>query len=249
MSRNSAGVGQVNLQNFELHRTGSDNAFGGLAADKLSEAARVVLDSSLIPTLIVESDGRIIHGNAASVALLRSDVAFHAVDGHLALHRAAENQALADAVQSAACDGTMGLLRFFSRPGEPSLLVRVTPTPWPNLVVIYIAELRQKLRLPPGWSRVAFGFTLTNATLAEALADGLSLAEFAELNGLPIGTVRTRLKKLLSFTGFSSQAALVASLLRGASIMPDVEVSVMERKVSGAKPRKPIPDMQIHPTK
>jgi DNA-binding CsgD family transcriptional regulator len=101
--------------------------------------------------------------------------------------------------------------------------MRIEPVPDEPVVLVCITELRAPLPLDANWSRAAFGFSPQNAALAESLALGLSLAEFATAENLPIGTVRTRLKKLLLQTGLSSQASLAAMLLRASSIMCGAE--------------------------
>ena len=57
------------------------------------------------------------------------------------------------------------------------------------------------------------------AELAEALAGGENLSEFAERTGLSIGGARTRLKKLLRRLGTRSQSDLVALLLRAGATL------------------------------
>jgi DNA-binding CsgD family transcriptional regulator len=83
--------------------------------------------------------------------------------------------------------------------------------------------LRAPMLLAQGWSTAAFGFSAPHAALAESLALGHSLADFADTHNLPIGTVRTRLKKLLVQTGTSSQASLAAMLQRASVIMSGAE--------------------------
>lgn len=126
------------------------------------------------------------------------------------------------------------MLRFLTRQEEASALMRIEPLPTKDMVTVCISELRAPLLLDAGWSRGAFGFSPQNAALAESLAIGRSLAEFAATESLPIGTVRTRLKKLLLQTGTSSQAQLAAMLLRASGVMAGAEALPMARK--GRKP-------------
>jgi DNA-binding CsgD family transcriptional regulator len=73
---------------------------------------------------------------------------------------------------------------------------------------------------PPKWSQASLSLPPASAELAEALAGGENLAEFAERTGLSIGGARTRLKKLLRRLGVRSQSDLVAVLLRTAAALP-----------------------------
>jgi len=60
--------------------------------------------------------------------------------------------------------------------------------------------------------------TPTEAELAAALAEGRTLAEFAEARGCSEQTGRTHLKRILEKTGTSRQADLVRVLLTGAAM-------------------------------
>ncbi len=188
-------------------------------ADDIASAALVALECFSIPVFILAADTTVAHANQSAAAMLGDHVAFRVLQGRLALRRAQDREALVGAVARVAKDKVPDLLRFRTRPGEANILVRLAPVPGTALVVVCVNELRESLLLQPGWSRLALGFTPQKAQLAEALANGQSLAEFAAQAELPIGTVRTRLKKLLAQPGLSSQAALVALLLRGASLM------------------------------
>jgi DNA-binding CsgD family transcriptional regulator len=176
-----------------------------------------------IPVFILRPTSEIVESNEAGQELLRVSRAFRRHQNRLVIRRAADAAAMAEAVNRVATSGEAELIRFLTRQDEASALMRIEPVPGEPVVAVCITELRAPLLLDANWSRAAFGFSPQNAALAESLALGHSLADFATAENLPIGTVRTRLKKLLLQTGMSSQASLAAMLLRASSIISGAE--------------------------
>jgi DNA-binding CsgD family transcriptional regulator len=74
------------------------------------------------------------------------------------------------------------------------------------------------LRLDPGLIARLHGLTSTEALLASALAQGLSLAQFAANRGCTEQTARTHLKRVLDKTGVRRQSELVRVLLGSAAL-------------------------------
>jgi DNA-binding CsgD family transcriptional regulator len=194
-----------------------------LTAGMVPEAAVVALNMFAVPAYLLRPNCEILASNSSGPALLRTSRAFFANHGKLTVRRANDSQALTEAVIRVAARGEVELLRFLTRQDEASALMRLQPVPGQPLVIVGIAELRAPMLVAPGWSRAAFGFSAPHAALAESLALGHSLADFALAEHLPIGTVRTRLKKLLVQTGTSSQASLAAMLQRASVIMIGAE--------------------------
>jgi hypothetical protein len=186
-------------------------------------ATRVALNAIAVPVFTITLSGTIVYANVAGNELLRMARVFHRAQDKLIIRRKTDATALAEAVARVCHGGEPELLRFLTRQGEVTALVRIEPIPGEELVVVCVTELRAAMLLVEGWAKAAFGFSPQNAALAESLAIGVNLSEFSVSRRLPIGTVRTRMKKLLAQTGMSSQAALAAVLLRGATIMTGVE--------------------------
>jgi DNA-binding CsgD family transcriptional regulator len=182
-------------------------------------ATRVALNMLSAAVFVLRSNSEIVESNEAGQQLLRVSRAFRRHQNRLVIRRAADAAAMAEAVSRVAAKGEPEMIRFLTRQEEASALMRIEPVPGEPVVLVCITELRAPLLLDANWSRAAFGFSPQNAALAESLALGHSLAEFATAENLPIGTVRTRLKKLLAQTGLGSQASLAAMLLRASSIM------------------------------
>jgi DNA-binding CsgD family transcriptional regulator len=59
-----------------------------------------------------------------------------------------------------------------------------------------------------------FGFTPAEARLAAALAEGLTLEEFATTKGISVGTARAQLKSAMEKADVHTQAQLVGTILR-----------------------------------
>jgi hypothetical protein len=186
-------------------------------------AAKIAVECLATPVFVLRPDGILVSGNKSGLDLIARDTIFNATNGSLSLRRYKDTSLLLQAIAHSAGHAESELLRFQTRAGETSLLLRLQSVPGEALVVVCVAELREPLRLCPSWTRVAFGFNAQSATLAESLANGDTVAGFARKRATPIGTVRTRLKKLLAQTGLSSQAALVGFLLRGAALMSDAD--------------------------
>jgi DNA-binding CsgD family transcriptional regulator len=203
------------LSNLTLESpTGSAEALG---------TATLALNMFAVPTFLVRPNCEIVASSSTGPALLETSRAFFVNHGKLTVRRATDTQALLEAVGRVVGHGMGELLRFLTRQEEASALMRILAVPQKPLAIIAIAELRAPMLLAHGWSMAAFGFSAPHAALAESLALGHSLAEFAETHSLPIGTVRTRLKKLLVQTGTSSQASLAAMLQRASVIMSGAE--------------------------
>ncbi len=193
------------------------------AFEAMVSAARVALNMLSIPAFVLRPNSEILESNQAGQELLRVSRAFRRHQNRLVIRRAADAAAMADAVSRVAQTGQQELIRFLTRQEEASALMRIQSVPGERVVVVGITELRAPMLLAAGWSKAAFGFSPQNAALAESLALGHSLADFAAAENLPIGTVRTRLKKLLMQTGMSSQASLAAMLLRASAVMSGAE--------------------------
>jgi DNA-binding NarL/FixJ family response regulator len=186
-------------------------------------AARIALNMLSSAVFVLRPTSEIVESNNAGQELLKVSRAFRRHQNKLVIRRSADAAAMAEAVSRVAASGAPELIRFLTRQDEASALMRIEAVPGEAVVVVSITELRAPLLLGANWAKAAFGFSPQNAALAESLALGQSLADFATAENLPIGTVRTRLKKLLQQTGLGSQASLAAMLLRASSIMSGAE--------------------------
>ncbi len=85
-----------------------------------------------------------------------------------------------------------------------------------SYIALYLAEQDPRLELSVAEVVKLFGLTPAEARLAIALHDGLSINEYADLQGISAGTARIQLKSIFSKLGINRQPELVR--LMGASI-------------------------------
>jgi hypothetical protein len=181
-------------------------------------ALAAALDCVTTATFLVRADGQLVHGNRAGHRLLRGGGAVRQVHARVVARRAGETKALAAVLVRVAASQHAELLRLVNRNGTARLLITVSPIRGDGLVTICVAELQATDADLARWFRQAFQLSPQNAELAAGLLSGLSLSEFSAQKAMTLGATRTRLKKLFASTGTQSQAALVAALLRAATV-------------------------------
>ncbi len=191
-----------------------------MSAEVSPAAALAALDATGVPLLLLGPSGVVVHANRAGKILLGAGRTFSLNAGKLTVQRQADQDAIASSIAATLQSGTATMLQMCSRQGDVRHLLSFSPLPGEAFVAGAIAELRAPLLLTRNWSRGALSLPPAAAEIAEALAEGENLAEFAERTGLSIGGARTRLKKLLRRLGARSQSDAVAVLLRAAGALP-----------------------------
>ena len=181
--------------------------------------ALAALDCMAMPLLLLGPGAKIVHANRAAKRMLGAGRTFSAEGGVLTVQRSVDQDAIIDRIAITQRSRTPATLQMANRQGDVQHVLAFSPVPG-ALVAVAISELRAPLLLPPKWSQASLSLPPASAELAEALAGGENLAEFAERTGLSIGGARTRLKKLLRRLGVRSQSDLVAVLLRTAAALP-----------------------------
>ncbi len=176
-------------------------------------------DCGTTPMFMLRPGREIVHANRAAQALLAAGRAFSQVAGILHVQRQSDRDEISAALASVRDRGKRVVVRLTNRQGDVNHVITVTPLPGTTALLVAIAELRAPLLLAATWSREALSLPLHYAELAEGLAAGENLTEFADRTGLTIGGTRTRLKKLLKRLGVRSQSDLIAMLLRSATTL------------------------------
>jgi DNA-binding CsgD family transcriptional regulator len=196
--------------------------------DQLAQAAirehvsLAALDRSETATLLVTADSRIIYANPQADVLLTVGTVIRSRNGCLAATSKNDAERLSALIrqtsggtQADTTDGIMSLRRLNQRP--LSVLVAPFRMVWsghpaagaivfvrdPNRSMSAIATLRE-----------LFHFTPTEARIAQALANGKSIAEIAAAHRANLQTVRKQLKSIFAKTGTNRQAQCVAVILR-----------------------------------
>jgi PAS domain-containing protein len=188
------------------------------AAALSAGALALALDCGATATFLVRADGRIVHCNRGGLRLLRGSGALRQVHAYLVARRVEEAKKLAMVLVRVAASCQSELLRLVNRNGTTRLLITVSPIPDDDLVTVCVVDLQASDADCTQWFRQAFQISTQNAELAAGLLSGLSLLEFSTQKEITLGATRTRLKKLFAATGARSQAALVGTLLRAASL-------------------------------
>jgi DNA-binding CsgD family transcriptional regulator len=208
----------------------SGHSSAGLVADNLTQtladALVAILNQFRTPLILLRRDKEVVHLNTTARELLRVEGALRIAGSRLVTRRAEEEACFSALVAAADAHARPAIMALRSRSGDPVMLLAVTPVSTGALVMLRIASLREQATNERDWIQQAFGLSSQGAELAEALMEGLSLAEFCDKRGVTLGAARTRLKKLFGRTGSRSQASLAALLLRAAAIAPALPRSV-----------------------
>lgn len=194
-------------------------------------AALDALERTATATLVLDADGRILYANTEAEILLRSGDTLRSIGGRLATNSRSTSErlsyAIADAAKTAAGkSGSSGAGMTIARADRLPLTLLVAPfrparnafgAPRPA-AILFIRDPEQSTP-----SRLAlqdlFGLTGAEASIAMALADGMSLDSIAKDRYISLNTARTHLKNVLAKTGTNRQSQLVALLLRSAAMM------------------------------
>lgn len=185
-----------------------------------AEAAlmRSCLDRVQAGVAVVDKSRRVHLINAAGVRLFGQGDALGIRHQRLMSKRADVDESLGRLI-GAACTlpATGGALRVTRASPAAALLVMVVPVPSSHdlaalmpepLALVVVADPEAGVDLA-GVYRTLFSLTASEAALMQALARGMSTAQWTAQRGISIATARTQLRSLFEKTGADSQARLV----------------------------------------
>lgn len=201
---------------------------------------RRALDVVPSAVAILDPSGKVLCANAAAEALFRRRGGLRTEGGKLTAASASETRELAatiaktallaDAAEkrpvSAALASTTPVaiaredaapLSVGLHPLRPRSAIRHTASRAARVLAI-IHDPETRIRLKPAIVAKVHGLTATEALVAAALAEGHTLAEFANVHGCTEQTARVHLKRILDKTGTKRQADLVRALLTGVAL-------------------------------
>ena len=207
-----------------------------LAASKLVEQALgSSLDALGTAAFVLAPAGRLLHANRLGEGMLRAgDVVALKRGRVLAAKSAAEATALEVAIRDAAYHGTSigAPIRLASRgdgaahlawvfqmrePADPSSprspLRLLDALDRDGAILVLITRSDRTAAISAGVLRSAYGLSVAEALLAEALVAGKTLAEYGAIKGLSRNTLRNQLASIFDKTGTNRQAELVARVL------------------------------------
>lgn len=185
------------------------------------------VDRMLVGTVTLDETGAVLKSNPVADEMLREGDGLRLINGTLRADAAAENRELQRLVKQA-LSGDMGgrpavvdalaITRKSSR-GKLGVLVRSLPrTGWSKgkrrpSVALFIRDASRKSEASREMVRRLFDLTPAEASLALALANGLTLDEAADGLNIRKNTARAHLRSIFSKIGVTRQTTLVRVLL------------------------------------
>lgn len=185
------------------------------------------VDRMLVGTVTLDETGAVLKSNPVADEMLREGDGLRLVSGVLRAESAAENRELQRLVKQALSGESGGRATLVdaisitrkSPRGKLGVLVRSLPntgssksTHRPS-VVLFIRDAERKSEASREMVRRLFDLTPAEASLALALANGLTLDEAADQLGIRKNTARAHLRSIFSKIGVTRQTTLVRALL------------------------------------
>lgn len=173
---------------------------------------------------ILDLRAQILLANATAARILAQACLFRTSSPlSVSLHDTRSNEAFRKAIVAAGL-GTSAALQLRDRRATAIVSAILLPLPLPRsrdyarrrspVVLLAMNELIRSEEIPHRWLAQMFGLTRAEASITSWLVSGRSIDEYAQYRGISLETVRSQLKTVLSKTGMSRQAQLVAALAR-----------------------------------
>ena len=200
------------------------------AAESRANALADVVERMSVAVLLLKSGGRLHHANRAARMILAAEDGLQFGARGLRAQSRADDTQLQRALAAAGTEGPVdpaATACLVSRPsGRRPLQIVAAPVSARNSfapgeragAIVFILDPESAADVPT--TRVArlLGLTAAEARLAGALAQGISLAEYAARAGITENTARWTLKQALAKTGTEKQGALIALVLKTAMV-------------------------------
>jgi DNA-binding CsgD family transcriptional regulator len=185
------------------------------------------VDRMLVGTVTLDETGAVLKSNPVADEMLREGDGLRIVNGALRADAAVENRELQRLVRQALSGETGGMpavvdaisITRKSARGKLGVLVRSLPrTGWSKgkrrpSVALFIRDAERKSEASREMVRRLFDLTPAEASLALALANGLTLDEAADGLHIRKNTARAHLRAIFSKIGVTRQTTLVRVLL------------------------------------
>ena len=199
-------------------------------AEALAHASLAVLESLPMGVALLDGQACVLHANTRAHALAKATglLRFDARDDSLRASASGDDALLQRALCLAVSTGRgLGLgaghaLRLYGAQGATQLHVMVTPMPrWSSPFgeqaagAVFISDPTSVPETPQDALRAFYQLSAAEARLAQALVNGLSLQEYADLRGISIHTVRSQFKTAAAKVGSGRQADFVRTILTG----------------------------------
>ena len=213
----------------ELERGARALRLSFVPPDRAVRAQRAVLDLMPFGLLVADRSSYILLLNRAAETMALAADGLAVCRGRLSGARPVEARSLAAHIARVAATPARGnraaagaALRLSRPSGRPPYAVLVTPlgadgphgAGLPRPAALVLISDPERRPAPCGrYLAELFGLTSAEASLAAALASGVSLAAYAEAAHIALATARWRLKRILAKTHTHRQSELVALVL------------------------------------
>jgi DNA-binding CsgD family transcriptional regulator len=193
-------------------------------AEALNIGLSRALDHLPIAALLVDASCRVRRSNATAEKMLRRADPLASNFGILSAIQPPEDRQLRRAVLAAVLPRAVApagpiVIRLSDRYGSRCVAVLAVPMRAggalaESLCLLLVSDTRQSEAVVAGLLTSQFGLTAAEARVAATLSDGDDPAVIAQKSGVSINTVRTQIKAAMAKCGVSTQAQLVARILR-----------------------------------
>jgi DNA-binding CsgD family transcriptional regulator/PAS domain-containing protein len=190
-------------------------------AEDRARNSEAMLDVTATAYLLLDGDGRILHGNEAATRLtLRSDGICVRADRVVPTDRSkrAEFDALITACAASDFGHPGGAMALGRSSSSRPLQLLIAPVRLagkhgsPVRVLVLATDPDHAVDLPDAMLRQIYGLTPAETGIANALLTGFSLDEIARLRNVSVATVRSQMKNLLGKTDTQRQGDLIRLL-------------------------------------
>lgn len=206
-----------------LGRHLSNSARMFVDAEDLRHIASLGLDALhawAVPSLLLESTGRVRFANRAAERLLRDDASLAFCAAKIRLNDVALQRSFSRALDQAIHSGK-GQAMAIPRSSGTSLIASFYPLPRDGhrcllaSAKVVLLTLADPADLPASHQQIlrqVFGLTMREAELALALCEGVSPTEFSQRLGVSIHTVRSQIRSIYTKCGISRQCDLARTI-------------------------------------
>jgi DNA-binding CsgD family transcriptional regulator/PAS domain-containing protein len=174
-----------------------------------TETLMGLMDRALIVT---NAQGRIHFANLAAESLLREGAVFQVRNKTLFVSSGGNDHSQLEGALRDAASKSEGREFVVGRDTACPLYLRIIPLPSDysdpahQKVLLWLTPLRPKHHISPDLLRRLYGLSQKEAKLACALAEGLTLTEYADVTHVGYGTVRSQVHAVFEKVGVSRQA-------------------------------------------
>lgn len=200
-------------QTLELHQK--------LATSRSEHSVLIdAVEQFSVGTILLDHNLDVIRLNEVAAAILAEADGIRIVGRSLVLDGAKQNQELRALAKAAAAPppaGRRGVMGITRPSGRRELALVVRPVALPDFmhtgiapaVALFLTDPSRQRMVRPDVVRQMFSFTPTEAAIAAALANGLSVADTATMLSIARNTVRAHLRSIFSKLGLNRQSQLV----------------------------------------